>query len=95
MKPSRDINRAKAGTPMNPITATGETLVRFVRPESRSQFVSEWTEVLKSRRMAVDPAAAIRVIVEPLLRRECRTEFSSLLRKIKAAQKSEHAAPTQ
>jgi hypothetical protein len=93
--PSRAIKRSKAGTPMSPITATGETLTRFVREESRAAFLAEFNEVLKSRRMAVDPAAAIRVIVEPLLRRECRSEFAALIRKIRAAKKSEQVAPTQ
>ena len=69
----------------NPIAAMTETLVRFVRPDRREQFAEAWPEVLKSRRMVIDPAAAIRVIVEPLIRRECRTEFAALLRKIKAA----------
>jgi hypothetical protein len=78
---------------VSPITATGETLARFVRPDSRAAFLTDFNGALKSRRMAVDPAAAIRVIVEPLLRRECRVEFAALIRKIRVAHDSSKPAP--
>ena len=83
MKPSRDINRAKAGTPMNPITATGETLVRFVRPEERREFTQAWRELLASR--LDDPAAAISKIVKPRIRWECVDEFDRLMDRLRRA----------
>lgn len=79
---------------MNSISVTGETLTRYVREESRAAFLVQWNEALTSRRMALDPAAAIRALVEPLLRRECRREFDALLRKIRATNDAKKAAQT-